>query len=131
MIKINKEEFLKEFENGDILGLDNLEKQINNILIEIRKQEKENSKNIKISYKKVLENAEKLNKKEKKINKIKVLLKYVKNINYIYITAETNENFSSYYILSQNLYFKVLNDLFDLLNIKKIGGAKKWKWLKY
>ena len=124
MIKINKEEFLKEFENGDILGLDNLEKQINNILIEIRKQEKENSKNIKISYKKVLENAEKLNKKEKKINKIKVLLKYVKNINYIYITAETNENFSSYYILSQNLYFKVLNDLFDLLNIKIKGGAE-------
>ena len=30
-----------------------------------------------------------------------------------------NKNLSKYYNLSQNLYFKTLNDLFDMLNIKE------------
>lgn len=118
MKEIDKNKFLTEFEKGDIWGLDNLDAQImekhKNIYNEIAK----NKNNFEI--------IEKLSKKQEELTTIYTLLQYVKDINYIYVEAETNKNLSKYYNLSQNLYFKTLNDLFDMLNIKE-KETKKWK----
>ena len=48
MLEINKKEFFENFNQGDIIGLDNLEKQLKSILAEVHDNMKANVENEKI-----------------------------------------------------------------------------------
>ena len=83
MLQINKQEFFKEFNLGDIFGLENLEKQLDNLYKEINENLKAN----------VDTNGEIINKSvtdilcelEENVVKQQTLLKYVIQLNYIFV----------------------------------------------
>lgn len=95
MIKINKEKFFKEFNLGDIYGLENLQEQL-----------KELEKNV-------------TNTKEiEEISRAKYILNFTMKINYLYIETQTEEYAEKYYLKIEDLYCNnLLNDLFDILEI--------------
>ena len=115
MLQINKQEFFKEFNLGDIFGLENLEKQLDNLYKEINENLKAN----------VDTNGEIINKSvtdilcelEENVVKQQTLLKYVIQLNYIFVETETTKYASDYYNLAYELYHKALNDLFIMLDI--------------
>ena len=115
MLEINKKEFFENFNQGDIIGLDNLEKQLRSILAEIHDNMKANVKNEKIVNNGV---ADILCEMETDITKKLTLLDYVKSLNYIFIETETTKSLNDYYGLAEQLYKKALNDLFNLVNIE-------------
>lgn len=114
MLKINKKEFFENFNQGDIIGLDNLEKQLRSILAEVYDNMKSNVKNENIVNTGV---ADILCDMEIDITKKLTLLDYVKSLNYIFVETETTKSLSDYYGLAEQLYKKALNDLFSLVNI--------------
>lgn len=115
MLEINKKEFFENFNQGDIIGLDNLEKQLRSILAEVHNNMKANVKNEKIVNTGV---ADILCEMETDITKKLTLLDYVKSLNYIFVETETTKSLSNYYNLAEQLYKKVLNDLFSLVGIE-------------
>ena len=115
MLEINKKEFFENFNQGDIIGLDNLEKQLKNILAEVHNNMKANVKNEKIINNGV---ADILCEMETDITKKLTLLDYVKSLNYIFVETETTKFLSNYYNLAEQLYKKALNDLFSLVGIE-------------
>ena len=115
MLEINKKEFFENFNKGDIIGLDNLEKQLKSILAEVHDNMKANVKNEKIINNGV---ADILCEMEIDITKKLTLLNYVKSLNYIFVETETTKSLSDYYDLAEQLYKKALNDLFNLVGIK-------------
>lgn len=115
MLEINKKEFFENFNQGDIIGLDNLEKQLKSILAEVHDNMKANVKNEKIINNGV---ADILCEMETDITKKLTLLDYVKSLNYIFVETETTKFLSNYYNLAEQLYKKVLNDLFSLVGIE-------------
>lgn len=115
MLEINKKEFFENFNQGDIIGLDNLEKQLKSILAEVHDNMKANVKNEKIINNGV---ADILCEMETDITKKLTLLDYVKSLNYIFVETETTKSLSDYYDLAEQLYKKALNDLFNLLGIE-------------
>lgn len=115
MLEINKKEFFKNFNQGDIIGLDNLEKQLRSILAEVYDNMKANVKNEKIINNGV---ADILCEMETDITKKLTLLDYVKSLNYIFVETETTKFLNNYYNLAEQLYKKALNDLFSLVNIE-------------
>ena len=115
MLEINKKEFFENFNQGDIIGLDNLEKQLKSILAEVHDNMKANVKNDKIINNGV---ADILCEMETDITKKLTLLDYVKSLNYIFVETETTKFLSNYYNLAEQLYKKVLNDLFSLVGIE-------------
>ena len=115
MLEINKKEFFENFNQGDIIGLDNLEKQLKSILAEVHDNMKANVKNEKIVNTGV---ADILCEMETDITKKLTLLDYVKSLNYIFVETETTKFLSNYYNLAEQLYKKVLNDLFSLVGIE-------------
>lgn len=115
MLEINKKEFFENFNQGDIIGLDNLEKQLKSILAEVHDNMKANVKNEKIINTGV---ADILCGMEIDITKKLTLLDYVKSLNYIFVETETTKSLSNYYNLAEQLYKKALNDLFSLVNIE-------------
>ena len=115
MLEINKKEFFENFNQGDIIGLDNLEKQLKSILAEVHDNMKANVKNEKIINNGV---ADILCEMETDIIKKLTLLDYVKSLNYIFVETETTKFLSNYYNLAEQLYKKVLNDLFSLVGIE-------------
>lgn len=115
MLEINKKEFFENFNQGDIIGLDNLEKQLKSILAEVHDNMKANVKNEKIVNTGV---ADILCEMETDITKKLTLLDYVKSLNYIFVETETTKSLSNYYNLAEQLYKKVLNDLFSLVGIE-------------
>lgn len=115
MLEINKKEFFENFNQGDIIGLDNLEKQLKSILAEVHDNMKANVKNEKIINNGV---ADILYEMETDITKKLTLLDYVKSLNYIFVETETTKSLSNYYNLSEQLYKKALNDLFSLVGIE-------------
>ena len=115
MLEINKKEFFKNFNQGDIIGLDNLEKQLKSILAEVHDNMKANVKNEKIINNGV---ADILCEMETDITKKLTLLNYVKSLNYIFVETETTKSLSNYYNLAEQLYKKALNDLFSLVDIE-------------
>lgn len=114
MLEINKKEFFKNFNQGDIIGLDNLEKQLRSILAEVYDNMKANVENEKIVNTSV---ADILCEMEIDLTKKLTLLQYVKETNNIFVETETTKYASDYYDLAYELYHKVLNDLFDLVGI--------------
>lgn len=115
MLEINKKEFFENFNQGDIIGLDNLEKQLKSILAEVHDNMKANVKNEKIVNTGV---ADILCEMETDITKKLTLLDYVKSLNYIFVETETTKSLSDYYDLAEQLYKKALNDLFSLVGIE-------------
>ena len=115
MLEINKKEFFENFNQGDIIGLDNLEKQLKSILAEVHNNMKANVKNEKIINNGV---ADILCEMETDITKKLILLNYVKSLNYIFVETETTKSLSNYYNLAEQLYKKALNDLFSLVGIE-------------
>ena len=115
MLEINKKEFFENFNQGDIIGLDNLEKQLKSILAEVHDNMKANVENEKIINNGV---ADILCKMETDITKKLTLLDYVKSLNYIFVETETTKSLSNYYNLAEQLYKKALNDLFSLVGIE-------------
>lgn len=115
MLEINKKEFFENFNQGDIIGLDNLEKQLKSILAEVHDNMKANVKNEKIINNGV---ADILCEMEIDITKKLTLLNYVKSLNYIFVETETTKSLSDYYDLAGQLYKKALNDLFNLVGIE-------------
>lgn len=115
MLEINKQEFFENFNQGDIIGLDNLEKQLRSILAEVHDNMKANVENEKIVNTGV---ADILCEMETDITKKLTLLDYVKSLNYVFVKTETTKSLNDYYGLSEQLYRKALNDLFSLVNIE-------------
>ena len=115
MLEINKKEFFENFNQGDIIGLDNLEKQLKSILAEVHDNMKANVKNEKIINNGV---ADILCEMETDITKKLTLLNYVNSLNYIFVEKKTNKSLSNYYNLAEQLYKKALNDLFSLVGIE-------------
>lgn len=115
MLEINKKEFFENFNQGDIIGLDNLEKQLKSILAEVHDNMKANVKNEKIINNGV---ADILCEMETDITKKLTLLDYVKSLNYIFVETETTKFLSNYFNLAEQLYNKALNDLFSLVGIE-------------
>lgn len=115
MLEINKKEFFENFNQGDIIGLDNLEKQLKSILAEVHDNMKANVKNEKIINNGV---ANILCEMEIDITKKLTLLSFVKSLNYIFVETETTKFASDYYNMAYELYHKALNDLFNLVNIE-------------
>ena len=115
MLEINKKEFFENFNQGDIIGLDNLEKQLKSILAEVHDNMKANAKNEKIVNNGI---ADILCEMEIDITKKLTLLDYVKSLNYIFVETETTKSLSDYYDLAEQLYKKALNDLFSLVGIE-------------
>lgn len=115
MLEINKKEFFENFNQGDIIGLDNLEKQLKSILAEVHDNMKANVENEKIVNTGV---ANILCEMEIDITKKLILLDYVKSLNYIFVETETTKFLSNYYNLAEQLYKKALNDLFSLVGIE-------------
>ena len=115
MLEINKKEFFENFNQGDIIGLDNLEKQLRSILAEVHDNMKANVENEKIVNTGV---ADILCDMEIDITKKLTLLDYVKSLNYIFVETETTKSLNDYYGLAEQLYKKALNDLFSLVNIE-------------
>ena len=115
MLEINKKEFFENFNQGDIIGLDNLEKQLKSILAEVHDNMKANVKNEKIINNGV---ADILCEMETDMTKKLTLLDYVKSLNCIFVETETTKSLSNYYNLAEQLYKKALNDLFSLVGIE-------------
>ena len=115
MLEINKKEFFENFNQGDIIGLDNLEKQLRSILAEIHDNMKANVENEKIVNNGV---ADILCEMETDITEKLTLLDYVKSLNYIFVETETTKSLNDYYCLAEQLYKKALNDLFSLVGIE-------------
>lgn len=115
MLEINKKEFFENFNQGDIIGLDNLEKQLKSILAEVHDNMKANVENEKIVNTGV---ADILCEMEIDTTKKLTLLDYVKSLNYIFVETETTKSLNDYYGLAEQLYKKALNDLFSLVNIE-------------
>lgn len=115
MLEINKKEFFENFNQGDIIGLDNLEKQLRSILAEIHDNMKANVENEKIVNNGV---ADILCEMETDITEKLTLLDYVKSLNYIFVETETTKSLNDYYGLAEQLYKKALNDLFSLVGIE-------------
>ena len=114
MLEINKKEFFENFNQGDIIGLDNLDKQLRNILSEIYENMQTNVIDGKIINNGV---ADILCEMEIDITHKITLLNFVKSLNYIFVETETTKVASDYYNMAYELYHKALNDLFNLLNI--------------
>ena len=114
MLEINKKEFFENFNQGDIIGLDNLEKQLKSILAEVHDNMKANVKNEKIINNGV---ADILCEMGTDITKKLTLLDYVKSLNYIFVETETTKSLNDYFSLAEQLYNKALNDLLTMLNI--------------
>ena len=114
MLEINKKEFFENFNQGDIIGLDNLEKQLKSILAEVHDNMKANVKNEKIINNGV---ADILCEMETDITEKLTLLDYVKSLNYIFVETETTKSLNDYFSLAEQLYNKALNDLLTMLNI--------------
>ena len=115
MLEINKKEFFENFNQGDIIGLDNLEKQLKSILAEVH-----DNINANVEKEKIINNgiAYILCEMEIDITKKLTLLNYVKSLNYIFVETETTNSLSDCYDLAEQLYKKALNDLFSLVNIE-------------
>ena len=114
MLEINKKEFFENFNQGDIIALDNLEKQLKNMLAEVHDNMKTNVKNEKIINNGV---ADILCEMEVDITEKLTLLDYVKSLNYIFVETETTKSLNDYFSLAEQLYNKALNDLLTMLNI--------------
>lgn len=116
MLEINKKEFFEHFNQGDIIGLNNLKKQLRSILAEIYDNMNANIKDKKIVNTGI---ADILCEMETDITKKLTLLDFVKSLNYIFEETETTKYASDYYDLAYKLYHKALNDLLNAVGIEE------------
>lgn len=114
-MEINKKEFFREFNLGDIYGLENLQKQLEKMEKELFEKMEKNAKS-----KNVLKNeiAENLCNEEIQIIRAKNILDFTIRINYLYIETQTTQYAEKYFSKIEDLYSNdLLNDLFKILDI--------------
>lgn len=100
MVNINKKEFFKEFNSGDIYGLENLKMQLTKLEKDYWKKNTENTKEI------------------EEIIRAKSILNFTISLNYLYIETQTAEYAEKYYSKIEDLYSNdLLSDLFNILEI--------------
>jgi hypothetical protein len=121
-MEINKEEFFKEFNLGDINGLDNLGKQLDILFNDICEKEKvvvEKWNNTKdIIKKNELDRYIKMYElKQQKICRAKAVLELTEQANYIYVETQMNKYAEKFFINAENLYNQMLSDLLDIVGI--------------
>lgn len=116
MLEINKKEFEEKFKMGDIIGLENLDKQLHILKIEIHRNM---NMNIDDRTKMIINTgiADILCEMETRVNKALNLLCFVNDLNCIFVNTEDIRDFDKYYNLADELYHMALNDLFDMLDI--------------
>ena len=116
MLEINKKEFKEKFKMGDIIGLENLDKQLNILKIEIHRNM---NMNIDDRTKMIINTgiADILCEMETRVNKALNLLCFVNDLNCIFVNTQDIRDFDKYYNLADELYHMALNDLFDMLDI--------------
>lgn len=116
MLEINKKEFKEKFKMGDIIGLENLDKQLHILKIEIHRNM---NMNIDDRTKMIINTgiADILCEMETRVNKALDLLCFVNDLNCIFVDAQDIRGFAKYYNLADELYHMALNDLFDMLDI--------------
>lgn len=116
MLEINKKEFEEKFKMGDIIGLENLDKQLHILKIEIHRNM---NMNIDDRTKMIINTgiADILCEMETKVNKALNLLCFVNDLNCIFVNTQDIRDFDKYYNLADELYHMALNDLFDMLDI--------------
>lgn len=117
MIEINKKEFFEEYYQGDIYGLENLQKQLEEREKEIFLAMEENAKS-----KRAIQNAiaEKLCNEEIDIIRIKNLLNFTIKVNYLFEETQGTKYASKYFSKIEDLYCNdLLQDLFNMLNIDR------------
>lgn len=116
MLEINKKEFKEKFKMGDIIGLENLDKQLHILKIEIHRNM---NMNIDDRTKMIINTgiADILCEMETRVNKALNLLCFVNDLNCIFVNTQDIRDFDKYYNLADELYHMALNDLFDMLDI--------------
>lgn len=116
MLEINKKEFKEKFRMGDIIGLENLDKQLHILKIEIHRNM---TMNVDDRTKMIINTgiADILCEMETRINKALDLLCFVNDLNCIFVDTQDIRGFDKYYDLANELYHIALNDLFDMLDI--------------
>ena len=116
MLEINKKEFKEKFKMGDIIGLENLDKQLDILKIEIHRNM---NMNIDDRTKMIINTgiADILCEMETRVNKALNLLCFVNDLNCIFVNTQDIRDFDKYYNLADELYHMALNDLFDMLDI--------------
>lgn len=116
MLEINKKEFKENFEMGDIIGLENLNKQLHILKIEIHANM---NRNIDDRTETIINTgiADILCEMETRVNKALDLLHFVNDLNCIFVDTQDIRDFDKYYDLADKLYHIALNDLFDMLDI--------------
>lgn len=116
MLEINKKEFKEKFKMGDIIGLENLDKQLDILKSEIHRNM---NMNIDDRTKMIINTgiADILCEMETRVNKALNLLCFVNDLNCIFVNTEDIRDFDKYYNLADELYHMALNDLFDMLDI--------------
>mgnify|MGYP004484997473 CR=1 FL=1 len=116
MLEINKKEFREKFRMGDIIGLENLNKQLQILKIEIHRNM---NMNIDDCTKMIINTgiADILCEMETRVNKALDLLHFVNDLNCIFVDIQDIRDFDKYYDLADELYHMALNDLLDMLDI--------------
>lgn len=116
MLEINKKEFEENFKMGDIIGLENLDKQLHILKSEIHRNM---NMNVDDRTKMIINTgiADILFEMEIRVNKALNLLCFVNDLNCIFVNTEDIRDFDKYYNLADELYHMALNDLFDMLDI--------------
>lgn len=116
MLEINKKEFKENFKMGDIIGLENLDKQLHILKSEIHRNM---NMNIDDRTKMIINTgiADILCEMETRVIKALNLLYFVNDLNCIFVNTQDIRDFDKYYNLADELYHMALNDLFDMLDI--------------
>ena len=116
MLEINKKEFKEKFKMGDIIGLENLDKQLHILKSEIHRNM---NMNIDDRTKMIINTgiADILCEMEIRVIKALNLLCFVNDLNCIFVNTQDIRDFDKYYNLADELYHMALNDLFDMLDI--------------
>ena len=116
MLEINKKEFEENFKMGDIIGLENLDKQLHILKSEIHRNM---NMNIDDRTKMIINTgiADILCEMEIRVIKALNLLCFVNDLNCIFVNTQDIRDFDKYYNLADELYHMALNDLFDMLDI--------------
>ena len=101
---------------GDIIGLENLNKQLRILKIEIHRNM---AMNVDDRTKMIINTgiADILCEMETRVNKALNLLFFVNDLNCIFVDTQDIRGFDKYYNLANELYHMALNDLFDMLDI--------------
>jgi hypothetical protein len=121
-MEINKEEFCRKFNYGDVFGLDNLGKQLDKLFNSICEKEKEimrkwnSTENLELKNE-LNKDIKMYEKEQEDICRAKAVLELTRSANSILIETETCKYANDFYENAGTLYHSLLNNLLDLVGI--------------